>query len=118
MGTRGYKVYRHKGRYYVHYNHYDSYPSCYGLQVLREIPRNSKEEFEEWLKKTREEGDAQRDSKELNDPDAIDYVSDEQPVNDIFIEWIYEIDLDNLVFHVDSRPLFRLDNMPPEDIFV
>ena len=30
---------------------------------------------------------------------------------------IYEIDL-NLVFHVNSQPLFRLDNMPPDRIFV
>ena len=97
MGTRGYKVYRHKGRYYVYYNHYDSYPSGLGLDILREIPRNvPKEEFEEWVRK--------RDSQELNDPDdTINRVSDNQPDNDLFIEWIYEIDLDNLVFHVDSQ---------------
>ncbi|KAK0458919.1 uncharacterized protein EV420DRAFT_1228027, partial [Desarmillaria tabescens] len=40
-----------------------------------------------------------------------------QPLNDIFIEWIYEIDLDNLVFHVDTVPLFRLDCMPSADDF-
>ena len=63
MSTRGYKVYRYKGRYYVYYNHYDSYPSVFGLEVLHGIPRNvSKEEFEEWLRKTREYVDAQRDS--------------------------------------------------------
>jgi hypothetical protein len=118
MGTRGYKVYRHKGRYYVYYNHYDSYPSVFGLEVLHEIPRNvSKEEFEEWVRKTREYVYAQRDS--LNDPDdSTNYVSDKQPENDILIEWIYEIDLDNLVFHVDSQPLFRLDNMPPDYVFM
>ena len=120
MGTRGYKVYRHKGRYYVYYNHFDSYPSIFGLQVLHEIPRDvSKEEFEEWVRTTREYVYAQRDSRMLNDPDdSSNYVSDEQPENNIFIEWIYEIDLDNLVFHVDSQPLFRLDNMPPDSIFM
>jgi hypothetical protein len=41
-----------------------------------------------------------------------------QPETDFVIKWIYEIDLDNLIFHVDSQPLFRLDNMPPDDIFV
>ena len=120
MGTRGFKVYRHKGHYYVYYNHYDSYPSHFGLEVLHEIPRNvSKEEFEEWLRKTREYVYTQRDSKELNDPkNSASYVSDKQPKNNLFIEWIYEIDLDNLVFHVDSQPLFRLDNMPPDDGFM
>src|SRR6267154_5229736 len=119
MGSRGNKVYRHKGRYYVYYNHSDSYPSVFGLEVLHEIPRNvSKEEFEEWLRKTREYVYAQRDSQVLNDPDdSTSYVSDKQPENDDLIEWIYEIDLDNLVFHVDSQPLFRLDNMPPDDVF-
>jgi hypothetical protein len=58
MGTRGQKVYRHKGRYYVHYNHSDSYPSFFGLIVLRGVPRGrSKEKFEEWLWLTREELD-------------------------------------------------------------
>ena len=106
MGTHGYKVYRHKGRYYVYYNQCDSYPSIFGLEVLHEIPRNvSKGEFEEWLRKTREYVYAQRDSQVLNDPnDGSNYVSGEQPENTLFIEWIYEIDLDNLVFHVDSQP--------------
>src|SRR5712672_989795 len=109
MGTRGNKVYRHMGRYYVYYNSGDSYPHGLGLQILNEIPRNvSKEVFEEWVRKTREYVYSQRDSQELNDPDdPSSCVSDNQPKNDIFIEWIYEIDLDNLVFHVDSQPLFR-----------
>ena len=88
MSTRGYKVYRYKGCYYVYYNQCDSYPSFFGLQVLHEIPRNvSKEEFEDWLKKTREYVYAQRDSKELNDPDnSSNYVSEKQPKNDVSIE--------------------------------
>ena len=120
MGTRGNKVYRHKGRYYVYYNHSDSYPNGFGLEVLHELPRNvSKEEFEEWLEKTREYVYAQRDSQVLNDPgDSSNYVSDERPENDLYIEWIYEIDLDNLVFHVDGQPLFRLDNMPSDSVFM
>jgi hypothetical protein len=122
MGTRGYKVYRHEGRYYVYLNDQDSYPEVLWLQVLREIPRNvSKEKFEEWVRDTREflydEYDSDADSDDSDDSLLPD-VSYKQPENDVFIEWIYEIDLDNLVFHVDSQPLFRLDNMPPEDEFV
>jgi hypothetical protein len=71
----------------------------------------SKEEFEEWVRKTREYVDAQCDSQVLNNPNnRKNYVSDEQPKNTIFIEWIYETDLDNPIFHVDAQPLFCLDN--------
>jgi hypothetical protein len=121
MDTRGYKVYRHKGRYYAYYNHSNSNPSGLGLKVLHRIPRDvSKEGFEKWVRDTREYVYEQRDSPVLNNPeDSINYVSDKQPENDdYFIDWIYEIDLDNLVFHVDNQPLFRLDNMPPDDIFL
>src|SRR6266852_8041950 len=120
MGIRGYKVYRHKGRFYVYYNNSHSSPNGFGLNILHEIPRNvSKEEFEEWVKKTREYVYAHRDSHVLKDPDeSWSYVLDKQPENGLSIEWIYEIDLDNLVFHVDSQPLFRLDNMPPDSIFI
>jgi hypothetical protein len=49
MNTRGYKVYRYKGRYFVYYNHCDSYPDCLGVDILRQTPRNvSKEQFERW----------------------------------------------------------------------
>ena len=117
MGTRGYTVYRHKGRYYVYYNHFDSYPDGLGLQVLHEIPRNvSKEEFEEWVEHTI------RHPLQLGNSDGSsksNFVPDKRPENDdYYIEWFYEIDLDNLVFHVNNQPLFRLDNMPPDDIFL
>jgi hypothetical protein len=108
----GYKVYRHKGRYFVYYDHSDPYPSHFGLKVLREIPhrRVSKEKFEEWVRLTREYLDEQYE--ELKNPDTCKY----QPVG--MGGWTYEIDLDNLVFHVDSQPIFRLDNSPPEDVFL
>ena len=117
MGTRGYKVYRYNGRYFIYYNHWDSYPDGYGVDVLREIPRNvSKEMFEKWVKAIQEDLDSQYE-KMKNSQDS-DYVTDEQPVNDALIEWIYEIDLDNLVFHINTQPMFRLDNMPPSNIFL
>ena len=92
MGTRGFYVYPHKGRYYIYHNHWDSDldgPSP-GLDLLEEIPGNvSKEEFEEWLRKTREYVYAQHDIMlvldRLNDPEPElwrEYVSDEQPEYD------------------------------------
>jgi len=98
MGTRGLKVYRHKGRYYVYYNHWDSYPDGLGLETIDEIPRSvSKKDFKKWVRKTRKHVFAKRDSQELNDPNnPSNYVSDKQPKIDPLtndIEWIYEIDL-------------------------
>jgi hypothetical protein len=117
MGTRGYKVYRSKGRYFVYYNHCDSYPDCLGIGILRRIPRNvSKEQFEQWARAVQEDLDAQYER--MKDSGSIDFVTDKQPLNTVFIEWIYEIDFDNLIFHINAQPMFRLDNMPPNTVFL
>ena len=119
MGNRGYKVYRSKGRYFVYYIHSVFYPSHFGLYVANEIPRGvSKEEFEEWVRSTRDTLDADYEELKKNLEGGDVSVTDKQPISDLFIEWIYEIDLDNFVFHVDSQPLYRLDNMPPVDVFL
>jgi hypothetical protein len=125
-GGRGSRVYRHKDDYYVKSSISDSSDPCgLGLEILNEIPRNvSKAEFDEWVRKTREYHDVygQRDfAGEVYGMDPFScYMAWDQPENDLFIDfnWMYEIDLDNLVFHVDSQPLFRLDNMPPDSIFL
>jgi hypothetical protein len=117
MGVRGYKVYRSKGRYFVYYHHCDSNPDRYGVDVLRQIPRNvSKEQFENWARAMQEDLDPQY--KKMMDSNLTGYSADWQPVNTVFIEWIYEIDFDNLIFHVNARPMFRLDNMPPSKVFL
>ena len=40
MGTRGYRVYRYRGRYYAVYNHWDSYPSGLGNELVETIPED------------------------------------------------------------------------------
>jgi hypothetical protein len=119
MGTDGYKAYRHKGLYFVYYNQWDSYLTHFGLKVLHEIPRaSSKEEFEEWARSIREYLDAQYEElKDLPIHSGPAYVADKQPIRGM-VEWTYEIDLDHLVFLVDCQPMFRLDNMPPDDVFL
>ena len=119
MGTRGYKVYRYKGRYLIRLNRFDSDPPVFGREVvLRNIPRGgvSKEKFEEWVKATQEYLDAkfeQLDSNTEEDEFVIDQIQ-----NYPSYTWIYEIDLDNLAFLVNYIPMFRLDNMPPDDVFL
>jgi len=51
MGTRGLFAYRYRGRYYIKYNHCDSYPSGLGAQLVSYIPTDPKA-FQRWLKRT------------------------------------------------------------------
>ena len=123
MGTRGYKVYRYKHRYLVRLNRFDSEPADFGRDVvLREIPRRgvSKEKFEEWVRSTREYLDAKFEKLAMEptpDTEYNEYVTDQIPYCPHY-PWVYEIDLDNLVFLVNHIPMFRLDNMPPGKVFV
>ena len=43
MGTRGYRVYRFRGRYYALYNHWDSYPEGLGADLIATIPTDPEE---------------------------------------------------------------------------
>ena len=49
MGTRGLFGFYYKGKYYVVYNHYDSYPSGLGVLIVKELKRAIDEgRLEEW----------------------------------------------------------------------
>jgi hypothetical protein len=37
MGTRGYYAFRYKRKYYVFYNHFDSYWSGLGSKIIKEL---------------------------------------------------------------------------------
>ncbi len=47
MGTRGKFGFFYKGKYYMCYNHYDSYPRELGVKLILEITRA---DFDEWIK--------------------------------------------------------------------
>jgi hypothetical protein len=38
MGTRGLRIILFRGRYFIYYNHYDSYPEGLGQTLVCEIP--------------------------------------------------------------------------------
>lgn len=38
MGTRGYYVFYYHGKFYIYYNHYDSYPEGLGKWIIDSIP--------------------------------------------------------------------------------
>ena len=47
MGTRGIYGFFYKGRYYIQYNHYDSYPRVLGVSLILEILNAN---LDEWIK--------------------------------------------------------------------
>jgi hypothetical protein len=40
MGTRGYYAFVFRGRFYVYYNHWDSYPAGLGKIIVDKIPED------------------------------------------------------------------------------
>ncbi|KAK1220549.1 hypothetical protein PQX77_016689 [Marasmius sp. AFHP31] len=157
MVTRGYKVYRYRNIKVRHFVHSDAYPKGLGIELLATIPKPSDGEgwearFQAWLAEERRSmedfvadmiqdyspEDLERPctiSCDKNDNVVIHIQSD--PYDDFFISYIYEIDLDNLCFLIDSFPVsyraslkkwplfltdsskvFKLDYMPPEEIFL
>ncbi|KAF8959615.1 hypothetical protein BDZ97DRAFT_1922789 [Flammula alnicola] len=107
MGTRGYKVYHRKGWYHRIYNHLDSYPSGLGVEFLNEVARG--EAYQKWLEKLRNSLDKRLEELRMvaDDPEGkLDEYGDDTviitrkpPQDDPFIEWMYEIDTDNEIFH-------------------
>ena len=50
MGTRGLFGFYHKGKYYMIYNHFDSYPEGLGLTLIEELKQAIKDgKIEEWI---------------------------------------------------------------------
>ena len=59
-----------------------------------------------------EEGSGGIDSEEYME------ITRRRPMKDVFIEWVYTIDLDNLIFWINNMPVFDLAKMPQGDEFV
>ena len=131
MGTRGYKAWRFRKRYYVQYNHWDSYPSGLGTDIAAQIP-SGKDEYQAWLKSQREELEVWEatwlaylalDPTEVASqkfhasPSIFGEVvpSFLVPLNDLYIEWVYVLDLDREIFTVNNGAHFKLDQIPHLD---
>ena len=117
------QVYRHNGFYFVYPVYHDSSPAELGAQVASEVPdvQSGKETFTVWVKKRRKDLQNLLDMWQNGDLQGMPVnlkIQREIPTNDLFIEWIYTIDFDNLVFCVDSKPLYDLANMPTGEDFV
>ncbi|KAI0078621.1 hypothetical protein K474DRAFT_1770925 [Panus rudis PR-1116 ss-1] len=108
MGTMGIVSYVHRKRRYNYYHGCDGYPAGLGVQTLEEIPKTAKK-FKTWLTKKRKALD--KEYNEAEDKKRFERYPDSS-------EHLYEIDLDNMSFNYRFMPLYRLDHMPPRDIFL
>ncbi|KAE8352822.1 hypothetical protein BDV28DRAFT_134461 [Aspergillus coremiiformis] len=83
MGTRGLLFIRCRGRYFVYYNQFDSYPEGLGDAIVQNIPEDP-EKYHEWLESMRKQFSAlvqKRDEQYLplalsNSPEPEDSTSD------------------------------------------
>lgn len=106
MGTRGYVVVKLNRKYYKIYNHWDSYPSCLGMNVialLRSIQLESSEEcVYEILNSFNKNGDGEIEEQ------------DEVVKPDLFIEWVYTIDLNRKTLTINGgyyEPTYVIDRI-------
>ena len=128
MGTRGFRVVRFRKRYYIFFNRLDSYPEILGTDIAAEIPGNAAE-YQEWLvaqRKLAEEWEAVYEqflsvrpgSEKATDlPEFMQQQSPSllTPLNDLFIEWVYTVDLDRETFSVNNGAHFKLQKVPHID---
>ena len=128
MGTRGLRVVRFRKRYYIFYNHWDSYPEGLGTEIAAGIPSDAAK-YQEWLaaqRKSAEEWEAvcegflsvQPGSMKTTDlPEFMhrNFPSSLTPLNDMYIEWVYTMDLDRETFTVNNGAHFKLEQVPHID---
>ncbi|KAL9103373.1 MAG: hypothetical protein Q9163_001585 [Psora crenata] len=63
MGTRGLRIVRHRGRFYVKYYQFDSYPEGWPKDLVKQIPKDPKG-FDKWLAEQRAQYDAYHEALE------------------------------------------------------
>lgn len=128
MGTRGLRVVRFRKRYYQFFNRFDSYPEYLGSSVAANIPADAVK-YQEWLtteRKSAEEWEALYEAfltvkpGNENPADLPEFMQQQipsllAPLNDLFMEWIYIVDLDREVFSVNNGAHFKLDQVPHID---
>lgn len=127
MGTRGLYVFKYEGIYYVFYNHFNSYASYLGVRIVKDIRTVTNNN--EWglvkylitkipLRTDNSSGDSIYGGIINSSTNPLDFVyntSDCEPVCNIFIEFIYIIDLDDDIFSIktnQSEKSFALQDIP------
>jgi hypothetical protein len=135
MGTRGYYVFKYNGIYYIFYNHYDSYFSGLGQSIVDHINESIKNDIN-WIKTLKklldkvklieqeQDGASQYENIIMSLTYAEQYVyhtSEDEPSNNLFIEFVYIIDIDMMKFKVIpssneyyNSKVFNLTSIPKD----
>lgn len=140
MGTRGYRVIKFRGRNWIFYNHFDSYPEGLGQWLVDSIPADP-EQYQKWLQSQRDlfaKWDSLLTEFLTNQPENMRQILSDEPQKAVFraafderlatntppcyasgltsdgdyIEWMYTIDLDREIFSVDNSAHFTLNRIP------
>ncbi|KAL5512380.1 hypothetical protein ACEPAG_3372 [Sanghuangporus baumii] len=108
-------AYRYQKTYMIYIDHHDGYPNGRGTSLVLSIPTEPNE-FDAWLREARElNAHIVEKLKHTESSDKLGCYrrpSNEAPVNDVNIRWVYTIDLDKLVFSVDGAAHFKLNSIP------
>ena len=134
MRTQGYYVFLYLNTYYIFYNHNNSYPENGGLgeKIISEFKNLSEKELNILLNtmknlinniKLTDNADHNRDVYYSGLIDALEYssnyvyyISENQPMNDNYIQYIYIIDLDlhkiKIISHNYEKCIIPLNNIP------
>ena len=146
MGTRGCRIIRFRGRYWIFCNHWDSYPDGLGKWLVNSIPTDP-EQYQNWLQSQRDhftKWDSLLQQLLTIQPEDMRKLRSGEPHTAVFfaafdgrlsqnappyypsallsingwIEWTYTIDLDREVFSVDNGAHFRLNHIPRNDEWI
>ncbi|PYH42134.1 uncharacterized protein BP01DRAFT_418233 [Aspergillus saccharolyticus JOP 1030-1] len=144
MGTRGLMFVRYRGRYFVYYNHWDSYPEGLGRELIDTIPTDPTQ-YQAWLEAYRatfarlvhqyetqclpvtiqsvaeEDSDAALAERYEKSYLALDDRLETPPLKFLPLdwqtyggEWVYTLDLDREIFSIDHAVHFHLHKVSSE----
>lgn len=113
MGTRGFYVYKYAHTYYVFYNHWDSYLSGLGQEIIKQFRQLTSYDIEKLKQNLRSIHWSHSKNTGNNFTNIVDAPANPQtycliditmtePSNDLFIEFIYIIDLDLNEFKIKT----------------
>ena len=134
MGTRGYYIFRYYNKYYVFYNHFDSYFSGLGADIVKELRSWTAEDFENaqaflgnfpLIPSLLDTASTSFNGlmETLRNPlgYALEHVGDSAPAPDTHIEYTYTLDFDRNLFIVEwwgevvfESQRYRLTSVPED----
>ncbi len=120
--TKGYYCFKHRDQYYVFLNMYDSYPQWLGRKIVAELGAMTDEDvmkMKTLLDKIKKPHNKTMRTEyffglfpTLQDPfNHAFWVMEDEPSADMFVRYVYIIDLDKDLFKIKSCCLLKQDDV-------